>query len=101
MSVKGASGESARMKLHVDDLRQATDAAKTETLPVSFWGTLEQPGKAVEFSFAGKAGQNLVCDLAAERLGSKAVNAMLTLLDRKSTRLNSSHVWESRMPSSA
>ena len=82
-SVKSAAGESARVKLHVDDLRQATDAAKTETLPVSFWGTLEQPGKAVEFSFNGVAGQNLVCDLAAERLGSKALNAMLTLLDAR------------------
>ena len=83
LSVKSAAGESARVKLHVDDLRQATDPVKTETLPVSFWGTLEQPGKPVEFSFNGVAGQNLVCDLAAERLGSKALNAMLTLLDAR------------------
>ena len=83
LSVKSAAGESARVKLHVDDLRQATDPAKTETLPVSFWGTLEQPGKPVEFSFNAVAGQNLVCDLAAERLGSKALNAMLTLLDAR------------------
>ncbi len=83
LSVKSAGGESARVKVFVDDLRQATESAKTETLPVSFWGTLEQPGKPVEFSFNGVAGQNLVCDLAAERLGSKAVNAMLTLLDER------------------
>lgn len=83
LSVKSAAGESARVKLHVDDLRQAADPAKTETLPVSFWGTLEQPGKPVEFSFNAVAGQNLICDLAAERLGSKAVNAMLTLLDAR------------------
>ena len=83
LSVKSAAGESARVKLHVDDLRQATDPTKTETLPVSFWGTLEQPGKPVEFSFNAVAGQNLVCDLAAERLGSKALNAMLTLLDAR------------------
>lgn len=83
LSVKSAGGESARVKLHVDDLRQATDPAQTETLPVSFWGTLEQPGKPVEFSFNAVAGQNLVCDLAAERLGSKALNAMLTLLDAR------------------
>jgi len=83
LSVKSAAGESARVKLHVDDLRQATDAVKAEALPVSFWGALEQPGKAVEFSFNGVAGQNLVCDLAADRLGSKAVNAMLTLLDAR------------------
>lgn len=81
LSVKSAAGESARVKLHVDDLRQATDPAKTESLPVSFWGALEQPGKPGEFTFTAIAGQNLVCDLAAERLGSKAVNAMLTLLD--------------------
>jgi len=83
LSVKSTAGESARVKLHVDDLRQADTQAKAETLPVSFWGTLEQPGKPVEFSFTGVAGQNLVCDLAAERLGSKAVNAMLTLLDER------------------
>lgn len=83
LSVKSAVGESARVKVWVDDLRQATDLAKTETLPVSFWGALEQPGKPAEFSFNAVAGQNLVCDLAAERLGSKAVNAMLTLLDER------------------
>ena len=83
LSVKSAAGESARVKLHVDDLRQVTDTTKTEPLPVSFWGTLEQPGKPVEFSFNAVAGQNLVCDLAAERLGSKALNAMLTLLDAR------------------
>ena len=83
LSVKSPGGESARVKLHVDDLRQASDSVKTETLPVSFWGTLEQPGKAVEFSFQAKAGQNLVCDLAAERLGSKSLNAILTLLDER------------------
>ncbi|MFA6546036.1 MAG: PPC domain-containing protein, partial [Limisphaerales bacterium] len=83
LSVKSAAGESARVKLFVDDLRQADAPSKTESLPVSFWGTLEQPGKPVEFSFTAAAGQNLVCDLAAERLGSKAVNAMLTLLDER------------------
>ncbi|NBV22578.1 MAG: hypothetical protein EBS05_11760 [Proteobacteria bacterium] len=83
LSVKGPAGESARVKLQVDDLRQATDPTKLESLPVSFWGVLEQPGKAVEFSFQARAGQNLVCDLAAERLGSKALNAMLTLLDER------------------
>ena len=57
--------------------------SKIEPLPVSFWGALEQPGKPAEFSFHGVAGQNLVCDLAAERLGSKALNAMLTLLDAR------------------
>ena len=41
----------------------------------------------------------------AEELKSKAYillkNSLNTILDRKSTRLNSSHVSESRMPSSA
>ena len=34
-------------------------------------------------------------------LMENAINGMLSSLDRKSTRLNSSHVSESRMPSSA
>ena len=59
LSVKSAAGESARVKLHVDDLRQATELAKTEALRVSFWGTLDQPGTSVESSFSAVAGQNL------------------------------------------
>ena len=37
----------------------------------------------------------------ARRLGHNFVGTEQILLDRKSTRLNSSHEWISRMPSSA
>ena len=36
-----------------------------------------------------------------ERAGRRALNRMVQAKDRKSTRLNSSHEWISRMPSSA
>ena len=46
------------------------------------------------------AGAWLFGGVAPEWLNAKAI-ASLDLLDRKSTRLNSSHIQKSRMPSSA
>ena len=49
--------------------------------------------------FSGKAGE--VRQLAAQITAEHAAEPDLTLIDRKSTRLNSSHLEQSRMPSSA
>ena len=38
---------------------------------------------------------------ALQELGEPTQHSLLAYLDRKSTRLNSSHEWISRMPSSA
>jgi mono/diheme cytochrome c family protein len=87
VSVLGASGESGRIPLHVDDLPQIyftkTNAAKyslISNLPVSIWSVHERPGDQEEFRFDAKSGQTLVFDVAAKSIGSKA-ETVLTLTD--------------------
>lgn len=84
LSVKGAGGESTRLKIHVDDLPQALEDTAQKTtltnLPVSVWGTLDKLGDSDVFEIFGQAGDTLVFDLAAKTLGSKA-NAVITLAD--------------------
>ena len=47
------------------------------------------------------SGKSTVGVVLAKRLGRRFVDSDLVIQDRKSTRLNSSHANESRMPSSA
>ena len=103
LSVKNAAGESGKVKLHLDDLPQVFEpvalpgkaaARKAEALPVSFWGTIETPGKVGEFDFIGVAGQTVVFDLAAESLGSAAKSAILTLVDARGTVLASNNGFD-------
>lgn len=91
LSVKNAAGESGKVNVYLDDLPQlylsktsnAPSLLRTESLPVSFWGTLATAGSVDEFEFPVKAGETLVFDLAADRLGSKARNTVLTLVDAR------------------
>ncbi len=91
VSVKNAAGESGKLKLHLDDLPQIPETKpahtlvtrSTESLPVSFWGTLETAGNVDQFEFPAKAGETLVFDLSADSLGSKAKNTVLTLTDTR------------------
>ncbi|MBI5772636.1 MAG: pre-peptidase C-terminal domain-containing protein, partial [Verrucomicrobia bacterium] len=84
-----AAGESAALKLYVDDLPQvysvmppkAGAPVKLASLPMGVWGFLKESGENDEFEFAAKAGQTLVFDLEARRIGSKAVTPALHLLD--------------------
>ncbi len=83
-----AAGKTGRVKLVIDDLVQTEEAepndvpsaATAGALPVSFWGTIGQLGDVDHFGFDARAGQQLVFDVAARRLGSKA-NAVLTVFD--------------------
>ena len=86
-SVASNAGESGKIQLHVDDLPQVVLGepppaltAKPLQLPVSIWGAHEKPGDADEIPFEAQAGQTIVFDVAAKRLGSKA-DAVLTLFD--------------------
>src|SRR5438874_7096761 len=48
ISVKNTNSESSKLKLYVDDLPQAYDTDPNRAvlkLPISFWGTLAQPGE--------------------------------------------------------
>jgi WD40 repeat protein len=104
ISVKGAGGESGRLKIHVDDLPQLYEAipqsGTTNTvgqLPVSAWGTLDKPGDNDEWDVPGKAGQTLIFDLAAKSLGSKA-NAVMTLSDAEGKVLASNNDYDGLDP---
>jgi hypothetical protein len=84
-------GASAAAKFIVDDLPQIEEVEKTAksksaevphatTLPVTFGGRFGSPGDVDAFAFEGKAGQQIVIDVAARRFGSKA-DTVVTLLD--------------------
>ena len=79
----GSGGDSSKVKLFVDDLRQVEEARATNVarLPVSFWGALDTSGDADEFRFEAQAGQTIVLDLAFRSIGSKIQNGFITLLD--------------------
>ncbi|MBL9168604.1 MAG: hypothetical protein JNN07_12745 [Verrucomicrobiales bacterium] len=86
-SIKGTgpAGESNPLQLIVDDLppiqeNPFTEINRAETLPASFWGTLEAPGDADSLEFKAQAGQELILDLNAKLLGSP-LNGRLDLLD--------------------
>ena len=76
VSVVTAQGESAKLKLHADDLPQGTST----TLPRNAWGTLTATGQQDLHMFRAEAGQTIVLDLAAQRVDSKALNVMLEVL---------------------
>jgi mono/diheme cytochrome c family protein len=76
VSVLTAQGESAKLKLHADDLPQGAST----TLPRNAWGTLSAIGQQDLHSFHAEAGQTIVLDLAAKRVDSKALNLMLEVL---------------------
>jgi hypothetical protein len=63
-------GVSARSTLALDSLPQKPFAEKTETLPVALHGTIA--GSQVrDVTFTGKAGQEIICEVEAQRLESK------------------------------
>ncbi len=89
LTVGDGSQESARVKVWIENLPQlevsSTAAAKPAkatavNAPLSVWSTLQEPGRAAEVEFTGRAGRRMVLDLAAQRLGSKG-EYVLVLLD--------------------
>jgi hypothetical protein len=89
VSAVSEAGESEKLKLYVDDLPQvfakqppkAGVPVKLVSLPVGVWGALRDTGEHDEFEFTAKAGQTLVFDLEARRIGSKSTTPALNLLD--------------------
>ena len=96
LSVRAAGGESGKLKLHIDDLPQVYEsrATNTDSLPVSFWGTLDSPADKDEFNFDAKAGQMLVLDLAVKGLGSKMASPSVALLDARGAVLESDGAFD-------
>lgn len=97
-------GESAHLQLQVDTLPQVLEVEPNDdlsasrgvppsSLPAAFWGTLNRPGDQDHFVFRGEAGQLLVLDVAAARIGSKA-NPLLSLFDETGRLLGSNNDFE-------
>ncbi len=96
ISVRGPGGESAKLRLHLDDLPDLYEPLGTnaDSLPVSFWGALDTPADHDEFSFPAQAGQTLVLDLAVKSLDSKIASPFLTLLDPRGAVLDSDSAFD-------
>ena len=88
VAVVNEGGKSGTLPIEVDDLPQLAETeannspknAPAVPLPAGIWGTLAARGDVDHVAFDAKAGQTIVCELAAKRLGS-ALNGVLTLLD--------------------
>ena len=74
-------GVSAGRVVAVDHLPQRTWEPKVASLPVSLHGTLSGSNKLTT-SFAGKAGQSILCEVEAQRLGGK-LRPVLHLRDER------------------
>lgn len=80
LAVQSPEGESARVKIWVDDVRQWSAGRNLPAEPVSVWGEIKQPGQADEYLVEGRAGETWILDVRAADLGSKA-NLSIALLD--------------------
>jgi hypothetical protein len=99
ITVAGPGG-GATFNAFVEDLPQVSESEPndlpsaatsfTGAAPVSFWGSFDRRGDADHFSFEAKAGQRLVLDVAATRLGAKT-DAVLTLFDAGGRALAGAH----------
>ncbi|HEX7448111.1 MAG TPA: c-type cytochrome domain-containing protein [Pirellulales bacterium] len=84
VTVATPGGASGSLPIEIDDLPQLTEPASNDaaelTLPTGLWGKLAARGEVDQARFDARAGQTIVCELAAKRFGS-ALNGVLTLLD--------------------
>lgn len=88
MWLTSAGGETARIKLHVDELPTRTtttaDFGKGPVdlpLPSIAWGTLTEVGQQDEYRFRARKGETVVFDLGIKSVESAAQTPTLTLLD--------------------
>ncbi|HVX62833.1 MAG TPA: c-type cytochrome domain-containing protein [Pirellulales bacterium] len=88
LSLVTPGGTSAPVAIEVDDLPQLVESepnnqpsqAAAMSVPLGLWGTLAAKGDVDHVRFDAKAGQMIVCELSAKRLGS-ALNGMLAIVD--------------------
>lgn len=102
---RAAQRESSRISVHVEDLAQLALPQRQErilvhelgSLPVSLWSTHEKSGDSEEFTFEAQAGQALLFEVAANRLGSQS-DILLTLAEAGGKVLASSTGFGRRDP---
>ena len=88
LAVVTPGGTSGTLPLEIDDLVQKIEdepnhlAVETPSveLPLAIWGVVAARGDIDHVRFDAKAGQTIICELAAKRFGS-ALNAVLSVLD--------------------
>ena len=100
VSVVTSGGTSEKLKVYVDDLphkqvKAGAPAVDVASASVDFWGTLTTTGQRDDIAFKAKAGQTIVLDLAARRLGSKADTIQLDLFDAAGRHIASNHGLDS------
>lgn len=102
--VTSKHGESGKLKLYVDNLSQIAETKDNADFtnvvvefPLNVWASLGTPGDVDEYEFDARTGQNLVFDLQAKSLGSKA-NAVLTLVDHTGKTLAANNDFDSVDP---
>ncbi len=86
--VVSPAGESQKHRIYLDELPQAIETepndllANANAMPLEsgVWGVLAAKGDIDRFAFDAQAGQNLVLDVTASPIGSKA-NIVVTLSD--------------------
>ncbi|HEV8608360.1 MAG TPA: c-type cytochrome domain-containing protein [Tepidisphaeraceae bacterium] len=106
ISITTGGGTSTAQKLVVDTIPQIIEtepndsptaataaSAASGNVGVSFWGKFDRRGDADCFAFDAAAGQTVVFDAAAQRIGSKA-DVVLTLLDQTGRVLASSNHFD-------
>jgi hypothetical protein len=85
LRLANANGVSAGRVVALDHLLQRTWEEKVAALPVALHGNLTGSNKLTT-SFAGKAGQALLCEVEAQRLGGK-LRPVLHLYDERGRQL--------------
>lgn len=86
--VVSPGGDSDRRPFYVDELAQLAESEPNDALPeaditpldAGVWGVLAAQGDVDRYKFGAKQGQNLVFEIAAASIGSKA-NVVLTVSD--------------------
>lgn len=93
VSVVTPNGETSKLMLYADDVPQAMKPMVLDLGISSYdvWGTLTTNGHRDDHRFKAKAGETVVLDLAAKRVGSKAQTIQLELLDASGHQLAANH----------
>lgn len=85
LRVATETGISNPIMLGIDSLPQAPFSETTDTLPIALSGSLSG-AQLLTTSFSGKAGQRVVIEVEAQRLGSK-LQPLVSLVDSRDTQL--------------
>ncbi|MBA2113367.1 hypothetical protein [Bremerella alba] len=85
LRIASATGISPPFTLGIDQLSEAPFIEKIETLPIALSGHLSG-SQLLTTSFSGKAGQQVIVEVEAQRLGSK-LQPLVSIDDQRGTQL--------------